>query len=121
MKTIMATILVILVTTLNAQLLVKSQQSIKNLNEDPNLIYIAVEKGLMQGGQNAQVSYETDDNIKGRTDKIVDADGNTLKFATIAAVINYVSRKGWEFVTDYHGEEPMTKTGKTEFLFRKRS
>ena len=61
MKVLNLAILILLSTTLNAQLLVNDKQDIKNLNDDPTIFYITVEKGLVQGGQNAQVNYETDD------------------------------------------------------------
>jgi hypothetical protein len=62
---------------------------------------ITVVKGMLTGGQNGVVYFDTEDNIRGRRDHITDENGKTIKFNNIASIISYVSRRGWNYVDSW--------------------
>lgn len=82
---------------------------------DDSLQYITIDKGVITGGQNALVSYYTEDGrTLGSFGTMTDESGKALKFSTIVAIIEYVTRNGWELVESFTSEK-----GKTAFLFKR--
>lgn len=80
----------------------------ENINEK-DLQYIMVETGA--NPQNGLVLYDEDGPIRGTSGRITDQDKKAIKFANPAALIDYVSKRGWEYV------ESLTKTS---FLFKRK-
>ena len=96
-----------------SQLYVKGE----NINE-LDIEYITVVKGVLTGGQNGVVYFDTEDNIRGRNDNITDETGKTVKFNHIASIISYVSRRGWEYV-DSLMVDGAAKANEVHLLFRR--
>ncbi len=76
-----------------AQLYVKGE----NINE-LDIEYITIERDVTRGAYIGLVYFDTEDDIRGRRDHITDETGETIKFRYAASIINYVSRRGWEYV-----------------------
>lgn len=95
--------LTILPFSVSAQLFIKDQNQVKNLNEsDLKWIQVTTNKIL---GNAASVSYYTDDkNIFGSSGPITDKSGERVKFLNTAAVMEYLEKNGWEcvFINEEH-------------------